>query len=66
MVPHIFLSAADARPVNIHDKLPADTRFKILVFVGDITDEVAAGRIRGVAEMVHSGTAGTWMVRPFW
>ncbi|KAI0628053.1 FAD binding domain-containing protein [Trametes polyzona] len=54
MVPHIFLSAADARPVNIHDKLPADTRFKILVFVGDITDEVATGRIRGVAEKLSA------------
>lgn len=35
MLPHVFLTAADARPFEIQDLLPADTRFKVLVFVGD-------------------------------
>ena len=33
MLPHVFIRAADARPFNIQDMLPADTRFKLLVFI---------------------------------
>ncbi|PPQ66392.1 hypothetical protein CVT24_007221 [Panaeolus cyanescens] len=36
-VPHIFLRAADAHPVEIHDLIPSDGRFKILIFSGDTT-----------------------------
>ncbi|KAF9024638.1 hypothetical protein BDZ89DRAFT_1102452 [Hymenopellis radicata] len=38
-VPHlVILRAADSRPFHIHDVLPSDTRFKVLVFTGDTRD----------------------------
>jgi phenol 2-monooxygenase len=39
MPPQIFIRAADARPYEIQDMLPSDTRFKLLFFVGDLTEE---------------------------
>ncbi|OJA16622.1 hypothetical protein AZE42_06011 [Rhizopogon vesiculosus] len=39
MPPQIFVRAADARPYEIQDMLPSDTRFKLLFFVGYLTDE---------------------------
>ncbi|KAI8996410.1 FAD binding domain-containing protein [Trametes punicea] len=50
MVPHDFIRAADARPYNIQDVLPSDTRFKILVFVGNSVDPVQAARVQALAE----------------
>ncbi|KIK79749.1 hypothetical protein PAXRUDRAFT_36365 [Paxillus rubicundulus Ve08.2h10] len=38
MLPQIFIRAADMRPVEIQDMLPADTRFKLLLFVGHLTE----------------------------
>jgi len=32
--PHLVICAADARPIEIQDLCPADTRFKIIVFTG--------------------------------
>ena len=34
--PQIILRAADARPFELQDLIPSDTRFKILVFPGDV------------------------------
>ena len=34
--PQIFLNASNAGPVEIQDLLPADTRFKFLIFGGDV------------------------------
>ena len=53
VIPHVFIHAADAKPVNIHDLLPADTRFKILVFVGDVKTETGAGQLRVLAERMQ-------------
>ncbi|KAJ8589550.1 hypothetical protein M405DRAFT_862066 [Rhizopogon salebrosus TDB-379] len=39
MPPQIFVRAADARPCDIQDMLPSDTRFKLLFFVGYLTEE---------------------------
>ncbi|PCH36409.1 thioredoxin-like protein [Wolfiporia cocos MD-104 SS10] len=39
--PHIFVRAADARPVDIHDMLPADGRFGVAVFAGDADTHLA-------------------------
>ena len=50
MIPYDFLGAANATPINIHDMLPSDTRFKILVFVGDISVEETMDRARALAE----------------
>jgi phenol 2-monooxygenase len=38
MLPQIFVRAAAALPVQIQDMLPADVRFKVLVFTGILTD----------------------------
>ncbi|OAX36141.1 hypothetical protein K503DRAFT_793556 [Rhizopogon vinicolor AM-OR11-026] len=41
MPPQIFVCAADACPCEIQDMLPSDTRFKLLFFVGYLTEERA-------------------------
>ncbi|KAG8221071.1 putative phenol hydroxylase [Butyriboletus roseoflavus] len=38
MLPQIFVRAADARPIEIQDLLPSDIRFKVLFFVGNLTE----------------------------
>ena len=48
--PQVFVRAADAMPVNIHDLLPANGRFKVLVFVGDYTRPTFATDVWQVAE----------------
>ena len=35
---HIFVRAADIRPVKIQDLLPADVQFKVLFFVGNLME----------------------------
>lgn len=52
MLPHVFVRAADARPFEIQDLLPADTRFKLLVFAGDTSDAAQLGRVRALADAV--------------
>ncbi|TDL26709.1 hypothetical protein BD410DRAFT_825808 [Rickenella mellea] len=39
MPPQVVVRAADARPYELQDLLPADTRYKVLIFAGDITEE---------------------------
>ncbi|KAG1735885.1 FAD binding domain-containing protein [Suillus paluster] len=39
MPPQMFVRAADARPYDIQDMLPSDTRFKLLFFVGYLIEE---------------------------
>lgn len=36
MPPQVILRAADARPFELQDLLPSDTRFKVIVFSGDV------------------------------
>ncbi|KAI5118756.1 hypothetical protein M0805_004842 [Coniferiporia weirii] len=36
MPPQIVIRAADARPYELQDLLPSDTRFKIVIFAGDL------------------------------
>ncbi|TRM68033.1 FAD binding domain-containing protein [Schizophyllum amplum] len=38
MPSYVFMRAADSRPVDIQDVLPADTRFKFVVFAGNTSD----------------------------
>ncbi|KAG2075534.1 hypothetical protein BDR04DRAFT_1228533 [Suillus decipiens] len=56
MLPQIFVRAADARPIDIQDVLPADTRFKILLFVGLLTPEQLAN-VRRLAEELQLPTS---------
>lgn len=55
MRPHVFVRAADARPFEIQDLLPADTRFKVLVFAGDTSDAEQLARVRRLAEDIEQG-----------
>ncbi|KAF7794992.1 hypothetical protein EIP86_006136 [Pleurotus ostreatoroseus] len=43
--PQIFIRAADARPCEMQDLLPSDTRFKILVFVGNTANSAQMQRV---------------------
>lgn len=52
MLPHVFVRAADARPFEIQDLLPADTRFKVLVFAGNTTDAQQLARVRDLASAI--------------
>lgn len=53
MQPHVFIRAADARPFELQDLLPADTRFKVLVFTGDVSEEQRL-RVKKLAESIDS------------
>ena len=48
--PQVFLRAADARPLEMQDLLPADARFKILVFGGDISRVRDRARLQAVGD----------------
>ena len=52
IVPHVFVCAADARPFNIQDLLPSDTRFKILIFAGNTADQAQMVRVQALAEQM--------------
>ena len=47
--PHVILRAADARPYELQDLVPSDTRYKVLVFTGDLKDEVQKSRLDAFA-----------------
>ena len=55
MLPHVFVRAADARPMEIQDLLPADTRFKILVFAGKTGDKQQLERVCTLAGAIGEG-----------
>ncbi|RDX51328.1 hypothetical protein OH76DRAFT_1555070 [Lentinus brumalis] len=50
VLPQVFIRAADALPVEIHDLLPADTRFKVLVFAGDLAVKEDRSELHKLAE----------------
>ena len=56
MPPQIFVRAADARPVDIQDFLPADIRWKILVFFG-ILDESSLPSAKLLAKELNKPTS---------
>ena len=54
VLPQTFIRAADMRPYEIQDLLPADTRYKVLVFAGDTSDVAQLERVRALATAVDS------------
>ncbi len=54
LIPQVFIRVADGRPLEIHDLCPADTRFRILVFAGDITVHDNLTRLNKFAEKLNS------------
>lgn len=57
MPPQILLRAADARPLELQDLLPADARYKLLVFAGDARDAGQLARVRAFADAVGADGA---------
>ncbi|KAL5513394.1 hypothetical protein ACEPAH_3793 [Sanghuangporus vaninii] len=49
MPPQIVLCAANGRPYELQDFLPSDTRFKLIVFAGDLDAQVQRGRVEAFA-----------------
>lgn len=49
MPTQILIRLADLAACHLHDHLPADIRFKILVFTGDIADPTQLSRIETLA-----------------
>ncbi|KAI5120431.1 hypothetical protein M0805_009893 [Coniferiporia weirii] len=56
MPPQIVLRAADARPFELQDLLPSDTRFKLVVFAGDLDVEAQAAKVSAFAEAAAGET----------
>ncbi|KAL5492636.1 hypothetical protein ACEPAI_4083 [Sanghuangporus weigelae] len=54
MPPQVVLCAANGRPYELQDFLPADTRFKIVVFAGDLDAQVQRGRVEAFASGLGS------------
>ncbi|THU89176.1 hypothetical protein K435DRAFT_969217 [Dendrothele bispora CBS 962.96] len=53
--PEIILIARDDKVVQIHDVLPSDTKFKMLIFTGDIHGSGRKELIRSLAERLVEG-----------
>ncbi|THH26983.1 hypothetical protein EUX98_g7209 [Antrodiella citrinella] len=58
ILPHVFIRAADARPYEIQDLLPSDTKFKILVFAGNTTKPEQWKRVDNLAKEISTGEHG--------
>ena len=56
MLPQIFVRAADSRPVEIQDLLPADIRWKVLIFLG-ILDESRLPGVKALAKELDEPTS---------
>jgi phenol 2-monooxygenase len=50
ILPQVFLRAADSRPYEIQDLIVSDTRFKVLIFVGDTRDAGQRDKLNHLAE----------------
>lgn len=57
MPPQILIRLADFSACELHDLLPADVRFKILVFTGDMTNLTQMSRIEALAAAMSQTTS---------
>jgi phenol 2-monooxygenase len=48
--PQVIIRAADGRTFELQDLLPADSRFKVLIFAGDINERQQREKINRLAE----------------
>ena len=70
--PQVFIRAASSQPIEVQDMLPADTRFKILVFAGDVSNNSDRAKLEALAEDLNKpesflrrygrGDVGNWEV----
>lgn len=56
LVPSIVLRAADCRPYQIQDLAPSDTRFKLIIFCGDLKDASQRKKLDSFAKELDSET----------
>ena len=59
ILPQILIRAADSRPYELQDLCPADTKFKVLIFPGDISDPAQVERAQRLAEAL--GKPGSFL-----
>ncbi|EJD48151.1 hypothetical protein AURDEDRAFT_183516 [Auricularia subglabra TFB-10046 SS5] len=57
LVPQVLVRAADARPENIQELVPADFRFKLLIFAGDISEPAQREKLETLANSVEAPTS---------
>lgn len=50
MIPQVLVRAADGRPYELQDLLPADARFKVLVFAGDTMSKAQLAILHKLAD----------------
>ena len=72
MLPQVFIRAASGRPIEVQDMLPADTRFKILVFAGNVSAKMDKDKLQALADSLNMpenflrrhgrGDIGSWEV----
>lgn len=55
--PQIVLRAGSNQPVEIQDLCPSDTRFKILVFTGDVHTQAQSDLVKRFADQITSSFA---------
>ncbi|KDQ19527.1 hypothetical protein BOTBODRAFT_170609 [Botryobasidium botryosum FD-172 SS1] len=53
ILPGVILQAANARPYELHDLLPSDMRFKILILSADITNPRQKAKLDALATRLH-------------
>ncbi|KAF9269253.1 hypothetical protein L218DRAFT_976998 [Marasmius fiardii PR-910] len=49
-LPSVLIRAADARPFNVQDLLPSDTKFKLLIFTGDVSDPTRLKAVKNLED----------------
>jgi phenol 2-monooxygenase len=53
MPPQTLIRAADFRPVELHDLLVSDGKFKVLVFTGDTSLKSQRGKLEGISREIE-------------
>ncbi|KAG9042534.1 hypothetical protein FS837_010741, partial [Tulasnella sp. UAMH 9824] len=56
LIPSVILRAADCRPYQIQDLTPSDTRFKLIIFCGDLEDPAQKTKLDSLARELDSET----------
>ena len=59
ILPQMLVRAADSRPYELQDLCPSDTKFKILIFLGDISNPAQVERAQRLAEAL--GKPGSFL-----
>lgn len=54
VIPQLLIRAADGRPYEIQDLLPADVRFKVLIFTGDTGNKAQLEILSSLAERLET------------